>query len=60
MSATKAASKIRLNDELADGAKVYDIDTSLLTPGHLVIAAVLNGRCYAMVVEPTDLIEVAS
>ena len=57
--ATIAANQITLNTLLADGSKVYDIDTSVWEDGKLVIATVLDGRCSAKVVDPTDLIEIA-
>ncbi len=56
--ATIPANKIRPNTVLADGSKVYDIDTSVWDPNDLVIASVLNGHCKAMVVAKTHPVEI--
>ena len=47
------ASGVRCGDGLDDGTHVYDIYSSVLTPGHIVIVAVLEGASAAIIL-PAD------
>ena len=57
----RRAGKVVLGDHLRCGGTVgvvYDITHSRLTDGHLVIAAGWDGRVWAIVIPPDELIEI--